>query len=122
MIVQLGPEQCDTLITFDDPDFSDNCPDATITQIAGLPSGSQFPIGDNVISFEAVDTSGNADTCTWTITVEEYTPMGLACRGVVNFSLDDATCSGELLPSMLIDVSTVGCADSCEITSKLPDF
>jgi len=115
-IIQLGPEQCDTLVTFDDPDFSDNCPDAVITQIAGLPSGSLFPIGENVISFEAVDTSGNADTCTWSIIVEEYTPQGLLCNGEINFSVDEMTCSGSLTPSMLIDVSSVGCADSCVIT------
>lgn len=120
-VIQLGPEQCDTLVTFDDPLFTDNCPDAVITQIAGLPSGSLFPIGDNVVSFEAVDTSGNADTCTWTITVLDYIPQGLLCKGEINFSVDEMTCSGSLTPSMLIDVSSVGCADSCTITIKGED-
>ncbi len=115
-IIQLMPEQCDTLLTFDDPLFSDNCPDAVITQIEGLPSGSSFPIGENIISFEARDTSGNVDTCTWSITVNDYIPMGMVCNGEINFSLDDATCSGELTPSMLIDVTSVGCADSCTIS------
>ncbi|MDF1698012.1 MAG: HYR domain-containing protein, partial [Saprospiraceae bacterium] len=32
-IIQLVEEQCDTLVTFEIPDFTDNCPDATITQI-----------------------------------------------------------------------------------------
>ena len=43
LIIQLGPEECDTVITFDAPDFTDNCPDATISQIAGLPSGFGIP-------------------------------------------------------------------------------
>ncbi|MEM9544813.1 MAG: HYR domain-containing protein [Bacteroidota bacterium] len=120
-IIQLGPEQCDTLVTFDDPDFTDNCPDAVITQIAGLPSGSVFPIGENVVSFEAVDTSGNADTCSWSIIVNDYIPQGLACRGEINFSVDEMTCSGSLLPSMVVDVSFVGCADSCTISIIEPD-
>lgn len=114
-IIQLGPEQCDTLVTFDNPDFTDNC-DAVITQIEGLPSGSLFPIGVNVVSFEAADTSGNADTCTWEIIVNDYIPDGLACNGVINFSVDEMTCSGSLTPSMLLDVTSVGCADSCTIT------
>jgi len=120
-IIQLTIEQCDTLVTYDVPEFTDNCPDAVITQIEGLPSGSLFPIGENVISFEARDTTGNADTCTFSIIVVEYEPNGLLCNGVVNFSIDETLCSGELLPSMLIDVSTVGCADSCTITYKGED-
>ncbi len=120
-IVQLAAEQCDTIVTFDDPLFTDNCPDAIITQIAGLPSGSQFPIGENIISFEARDTTGNADTCTWSVIVNEYIPNGLLCNGEINFSIDEESCSGELLPSMLIDITSIGCADSCTITVKGAD-
>ena len=119
-IIQLMEEQCDTLVTFD-PQFTDNCPDAVITQIEGMPSGSLFPIGENIVSFEARDTSGNADTCTFSIIVIDFVPQGLGCNGEINFSIDESTCSGELLPSMLIDVSTVGCADSCTITVKGED-
>ena len=115
-VIQLMEEQCDTLVTFEDPIFTDNCPDAVITQIEGLPSGSLFPIGENIISFEAVDTSGNADTCTFSIIVLDFIPNGLLCNGEINFSVDEMTCSGSLTPSMLIDVTSVGCADSCTIT------
>jgi hypothetical protein len=120
-VIQLAAEQCDTIVTFDDPLFTDNCPDAIITQIAGLPSGSPFPIGENIISFEARDTTGNVDTCTWSVIVNEYIPNGLLCNGEINFSIDEESCSGELLPSMLIDVTSVGCADSCTITVKGAD-
>ena len=116
-IIQLMEEQCDTLVTFA-PDFTDNCPNAVITQIEGLPSGSLFPIGENVVSFEAVDTSGNADTCTFSIIVVDFIPNGLLCNGEINFSVDEMTCSGSLTPSMVIDVTSVGCADSCTITVK----
>lgn len=120
-ILQLEPEECEILFTFDDPEFTDNCPDAVITQIDGLASGSLFPIGENIISFEARDTSGNVDTCTWLVIVNDYEPNGLLCKGVINFSIDETACSGELLPGMLIDVSAVGCADSCTITVKGED-
>ncbi len=120
-IIQLEAEQCEILFTFEDPEFTDNCPDAVITQIAGLTSGSLFPIGENVISFEARDTTGNVDTCTWAVIVIDHAPDGLLCNGVVNFSIDELSCSGELLPSMLIDVSAIGCADSCTVTYKGAD-
>ena len=122
--LQLSEEQCDTLVTFEDPLFIFDCPDAVITQIEGLPSGSLFPIGENIISFEARDNSGSTDatdTCTFSIIIIDFIPLGLGCNGEINFSIDEASCSGELLPSMLIDVSTVGCADSCMITVKGAD-
>lgn len=120
-VIQLMETQCDTLVTFDDPDFFDNCEDAVITQIEGLPSGSLFPIGVNTITFVAADTSGNADTCSWDIIVNDFIPDGMACNGEINFSVDEMTCSGSLTPSMLIDVTSVGCADSCTITIKGED-
>ena len=115
-IIQLMPEQCDTIVIFADPEFTEDCPEAVITQIEGLPSDTLFPIGENIISFEGRDAAGNADTCTWSIIVKEYIPNGLACDGVVNFSVDKMTCSGSLTPSMVLDVSSIGCADSCTIT------
>jgi hypothetical protein len=120
-VIQLAPEQCEIIVTFDDPLFTDNCPGAVITQIAGLTSGSAFPIGESIISFEARDTTGNADTCTWSVIVNDYIPNGLLCNGEINFSIDEESCSGELLPSMLIDITSVGCADSCTITVKGAD-
>lgn len=41
----------------------------TITQTAGLPSGSVFPLGDTVNTFQATDASGNVGTCSFTVTV-----------------------------------------------------
>lgn len=120
MVFQLMEEQCDTLLTFV-PDFTDNCPGAVITQIEGPLSGTAIPIGENIVSFEAVDTTGNADTCTFSITVLDFVPNGMACNGVINFSLDDGTCSGELLPGMVTDISSIGCADSCTISIIDPD-
>ncbi len=41
----------------------------TITQTAGLPSGSVFPIGVTTNTFIARDESGNESTCSFTVTV-----------------------------------------------------
>ncbi|MEM6719887.1 MAG: lectin-like protein [Bacteroidota bacterium] len=41
-----------------------------MTQIAGLPSGSEFPIGTTTNIFEATDAAGNTVTCSFDVTVE----------------------------------------------------
>jgi hypothetical protein len=43
----------------------------TITQTAGLPSGSVFPIGTTVNTWTATDQAGNTSTCSFSVTVED---------------------------------------------------
>ncbi len=54
------------------------CPGGNITidQIAGLPSGSDFPIGTTTITYEATDDCGNIETCSFTINVSDGGPIG----------------------------------------------
>jgi gliding motility-associated-like protein len=43
---------------------ADNCTNnVSVTQIAGKTSGSIFPLGDNVLTFQAMDAQGNSSTC-----------------------------------------------------------
>ncbi|WP_456243520.1 T9SS type B sorting domain-containing protein [Tenacibaculum xiamenense] len=58
------------IVHYDFPIAIDNCSTATINQIAGLPSGSEFPIGTTIITFEATDIKGNTSTCSFSITIE----------------------------------------------------
>ncbi|WP_289024613.1 HYR domain-containing protein, partial [uncultured Salegentibacter sp.] len=47
------------------------------TQTAGLPSGSEFPIGITENTFEITDASGNKSTCSFNVTVNDVeAPMG----------------------------------------------
>ncbi|HSP83769.1 MAG TPA: HYR domain-containing protein, partial [Gillisia sp.] len=58
---------------------SDNCSGETINQIAGLPSGSEFPIGITTNTFEVTDASGNKFTCSFDVTVtDSEAPEALA--------------------------------------------
>jgi hypothetical protein len=45
---------------------------ATTSQIAGLPSGSVFPAGFNAVAFRVSNQYGDADTCSFTITVVDH--------------------------------------------------
>lgn len=71
----------------------------TMTQTAGLPSGSAFPVGTTTNSFTATDDAGNSSTCSFTVKVNDTqiptitcpanitvnTPLG-SCTAVVNYS------------------------------------
>jgi len=59
---------CDSVLNYPLVTSVDNCPGETIVQIAGLPSGSTFPLGSTVNTFVASDTSGNTDTCSFMVT------------------------------------------------------
>ncbi|HWN95451.1 MAG TPA: HYR domain-containing protein, partial [Methylomirabilota bacterium] len=56
--------------------FGDDCPGAILTQTAGLPSGATFPVGTTTNRFIATDTSGNTNTCSFTVTIF-YNPGAL---------------------------------------------
>lgn len=61
---------CETdTVTYVDPTATDNCSGVTITQLAGLPSGSVFPVGTTLCTFRATDASGNITNCNFNIIV-----------------------------------------------------
>jgi len=62
---------CDTTFTFATPFAEDNCGVDSIEQIAGIPSGGTYPLGTTINTFVAYDTSGNTDTCSFSVTRDE---------------------------------------------------
>lgn len=54
-------------------------PGLTVNQIAGLASGSTFPVGTTINTFEVVDAAGNATTCSFDVTVNDVENPTLAC-------------------------------------------
>jgi HYR domain-containing protein/type IX secretion system substrate protein len=63
---------------------SDNC-GTTLTQTGGLPSGSLFPVGTTVNTWKVTDPSGNMDTCSFTVTVNDTEPPVLNCHTVTRY-------------------------------------
>jgi hypothetical protein len=66
---QLRPGRCGTIVEYAAPTYLDNCSISSFGQIAGLPSGAEFPVGITTQTFEAVDQSGNTSTCSFTVTL-----------------------------------------------------
>jgi hypothetical protein len=70
---------------FDFPAVTDNCGlPLMITQTEGLPSGSVFPLGETLQTFEVADQSGNTAECSHTVTVSPVPELAFDITGDVN--------------------------------------
>jgi len=86
-----------TVIEYPFPTFIDNCPGGTIEQIAGIGSGNEFPIGEHTEVFLATDTSGNADTCSFTFIISgDFITTAIT---------EDESCAGLCDGSVTIEIS-----------------
>jgi gliding motility-associated-like protein len=86
-------ESCDPIVSFPAAIASDNCGLAGIAQTAGLTSGSSFNIGTTTITYEAIDASGNANTCSFDIIIHPIPTLNLnstdiSCNGLTDGSID----------------------------------
>ncbi|MCO6499072.1 MAG: HYR domain-containing protein [Vicingus serpentipes] len=94
---------CFSIINFSPPIAIENCGIATVTQTAGLPSGSNFPVGITTNTFFAQDTSGNTSTCSFNVTIFEKpvaaknTLTNVTCNGFSDGGIDVNVTNG-LLP------------------------
>ncbi|MBU2949602.1 FG-GAP repeat protein, partial [Tamlana agarivorans] len=71
-------------VTFTNPVGTDNCTVNATTQIAGLASGSAFPIGTTLITFEVSDVAGNTATCSFNVIVEDEIPVDCRINDTTN--------------------------------------
>ncbi|MCH7598365.1 MAG: HYR domain-containing protein, partial [Myxococcales bacterium] len=67
---------CTAVVSFS-VSATDNCPGVSV--VASPASGSTFPVGTTPVTVIATDASGNADTCTFNVTVNETESPSIAC-------------------------------------------
>ncbi|MFN8397309.1 MAG: HYR domain-containing protein [Bacteroidia bacterium] len=67
------------VVSYPAPSSSDACSPTTVTQIGGIASGGTFPAGNTLNTFVAADTSGNTDTCSFTVTVLQRVDVFPSC-------------------------------------------
>jgi hypothetical protein len=72
--------------------FDDNCPGASLEQIAGLPSGSDFPIGTTTNTFKVTDAAGNMATCSFDVTVTDDEDPTVDCPADFSVDSDPGQC------------------------------
>ncbi len=80
--VNTGPGICGAIVNFPIAIAFDNCEIGTVAQSAGLPSGSQFPVGNTTIEFTATDVDDNSSTCSFIITVIDNEAPVAVCRNI----------------------------------------
>jgi Bacterial Ig domain/HYR domain len=92
MAVGTDADACGTTVTYS-VTAVDPC-GASIEQLAGLPSGSLFPIGMTVNRFRAIDAAGNTDICEFGVDVSDDTdPVISGCLGNLTVSCGASQCS-----------------------------
>jgi gliding motility-associated-like protein len=82
---------CDPIITFPAPIVSDNCGILSTIQLTGLASGSIFPVGNTVNTFQTTDVHGNTSTCSFTVTIYSIPQLTLQADQISCNSLADAS-------------------------------
>ncbi|MFN6116886.1 MAG: HYR domain-containing protein, partial [Flavobacteriales bacterium] len=60
---------CGAVVTYATPVGTDNCAGSTTTRIAGLASGSTFPVGTTTVTHRVTDGAGLTASCSFTVTV-----------------------------------------------------
>lgn len=68
------------------PQAIDDCSPVTVTQTAGLPSGSVFPVGMNLVTISASDTNGNVSSCIFNIQINEIPSVDIT-------AMEDTICT-----------------------------
>lgn len=86
LTVDNAPGECNAMVSYLDPTFSDNCGTTGLVQTGGLASGATFPTGITTNSFEITDESGNSVTCSFDVIVEDNEDPTITCPD------DIATC------------------------------
>lgn len=65
----------------------------TLTQTAGLPSGSAFPVGTTTNTFQATDDAGNSSTCSFTVKVNDTQLPTITCPGNITVNTPVGSCT-----------------------------
>ena len=91
--------------------------DATPIQTAGLPSGSEFPIGTTTNCFEVADVAGNTATCCFDVTINEFPnpTTTLACNDNVQVSVNE-DCEALITADMILEGGPYRCYDNYVVT------
>jgi subtilisin-like proprotein convertase family protein len=102
---------CNAFVNFSPVQATDNCGNVTLTQIdnTGLGSGSLFPVGLQILIYEATDQCGNKNTCELKVVVNDYKlPPAFTCPQSLTISTDPSSCE-----AIVSNIGTGTVSDNC---------
>jgi hypothetical protein len=103
---------CSAVVSYVVPAGTDNCV-STTTQIAGLGSGSAFPVGTTTETYQVTDASGNTVQCSFDITVSDNEAPMITCLPPIAASADSGTCF------TTVTYTAPEATDNCSISSMV---
>ncbi|MFT4740387.1 MAG: gliding motility-associated-like protein [Marivirga sp.] len=98
---------CQAVGTWTPPSASDNCTSSVIPTTSHA-SGSLFTLGATLVTYTATDASGNASTCTFTVTVADQT-----APAYTNLPTDMVVSAGVNNCKAIVNWPTVIAEDNC---------
>ncbi|MEM7575244.1 MAG: HYR domain-containing protein, partial [Bacteroidota bacterium] len=82
-----------------------------VIQTAGLPSGAEFPVGTTTNTFVITDNAGNADTCSFDVTINDLeAPMVTSCPVDIVVNNDPGVCEAEV--TYTLPTATENCTEA----------
>lgn len=94
IIVSTPKNSCSAQVNFKLPTVTSYCGTPTVKQIAGLASGSQFPLGSSVVAFLAEGQFHLKSACDFSITVNDNVPPVITCNTDTTIIADATTTIG----------------------------
>ncbi|HHM21476.1 MAG TPA: T9SS type A sorting domain-containing protein, partial [Bacteroidetes bacterium] len=91
--ITVQSNNCEEIINYDPPSGDDNCAPPMVQLVSGQPSGGIFPSGTTVVVWQATDAANNADTCSFTVTIDNgfSTDVGSTPASCFGFADGSAT-------------------------------
>jgi len=83
------------VVNYTAPVGTDNCSGVTTAMIAGLASGSTFPIGTTIVTYEVTDGAGLTADCSFTVTVTGVAPS-IVCPANITVDNDGGVCGANI--------------------------
>ncbi|MCH8028008.1 MAG: HYR domain-containing protein [candidate division Zixibacteria bacterium] len=112
--VSNDPGQCSAVVTYS-ATATDNCSETSIS--CSPPSGSVFPVGTTTVTCIATDDAGNADTCTFDITVNDTEAPVATCPADITVGNDPGQCSAVVTFSGSVTDNCAGASIACSPAS-----
>ena len=107
--VNTAPDACSAAVHGLNPNVTENCPGTTVLLTSNLGNDDTFPVGVTIVSYSATDAAGNADDCSFTVTViDAEVPIAICPSEPLVIALD-ATGHATLPENALTGNSTDNC-------------
>ncbi|MEM9917484.1 MAG: HYR domain-containing protein [Bacteroidota bacterium] len=122
--VNVDPGTCTATLNGLAPTITNDCPITTTYSITGATiaaggndaSGTAFRVGQSVVTYTTTESSGNSNTCSFTVTVADNENPSISCPADVVQDTDAGRCNA----AVSIPVPTT--SDNCGVASVINNF